>query len=91
MLVVMVSHAPSRDLYEKVAAEAHIDEQRPDGLIVHTASELADGSVRIVDVWESARHVEEFESDRLMPAFQAVGAPVGPPQRQITEPFSIIR
>jgi hypothetical protein len=91
MPIVMVSHAPSRDLYERVAAEAHIDAERPEGLIVHTASEIADGTVRIVDVWESEEHVEEFERTRLAPAFQAVGAPGGPPQRDITEPFSIIR
>ena len=61
MPIVMVSHAPSRDLYEQVAAEAHIDADRPQGLIIHTASETADGRVRIVDVWESEQHVEEFE------------------------------
>jgi len=91
MPIVMVSHAPSRDLYEQVAAEAHIDAERPDGLIIHTASETADGTVRIVDVWESAQHVEEFERTRLMAAFEAIGAPGGPPQREITEPFNIIR
>jgi hypothetical protein len=91
MPIVMVSHAPSRDLYEQVAAEAHIDEERPDGLIIHTASETGDGTVRIVDVWESEQHVDEFERARLIPAFEAVGAPGGPPPREITEPFHIIR
>jgi hypothetical protein len=91
MPIVMVSHVPSRDLYERVAAEAHIDAERPEGLIVHTASEIVDGTVRIVDVWESEAHVDEFERTRLLPAFQAVGAPGDPPQRDITEPFSIIR
>jgi hypothetical protein len=93
MSIVMVSHAPSRDLYEQVAAEAHIDVERPDGLIIHTASETADGTVRIVDVWESQQHVDAFERTRLIliPAFEAIGAPGGPPQREITEPFNIIR
>jgi quinol monooxygenase YgiN len=91
MPIVMVSHAPSRDLYERVAAEAHINTERPDGLIVHTASETADGTVRIVDLWESQAHVDEFERTHLIPAFEAVGALAGPPQREITEPFNIIR
>jgi hypothetical protein len=91
MPIVMVSHAPSRDLYERVAARAHIDAERPDGLIVHTASETADGTVRIVDVWESQADVDEFERTRLIPAFAAVGAPGSPPQRELTEPFHIIR
>lgn len=90
MPIVMVSHAPSRDLYEQVAAEAHIDAE-PDGLIIHTASETGDGTVRIVDVWESEQHVDEFERARLIPAFEAVGAPGGPPPHEITEPFHIIR
>lgn len=91
MPIVMVSNAPSRALYEQVAAEAHIDAERPDGLIIHTASETGDGSVRIVDVWESQQHVDDFERTRLIPAFEAIGAPGGPPQREITEPFNIIR
>jgi hypothetical protein len=75
MPIVMVSHAPSRDLSEQVAAEAHTDAERPDGLIIHTASETADATVRIVDVWESQQHVDEFERTRLVPAFEAIGAP----------------
>jgi hypothetical protein len=66
MPIMMISHAPSRGLYEQVAAEAHIDTQRPDGLIIHTASETPDGTVRIVDVWESQQHVDEFERTRLV-------------------------
>jgi hypothetical protein len=50
------------------AAEAHIDAERPDGLIIHGASETADGTVRTVDVWESQQHVDEFERTRLAPA-----------------------
>jgi quinol monooxygenase YgiN len=91
MPIVMISHAPSRELYEKVAAEAHIAAERPPGLVIHTASEMPDGSVRIVDVWESQEHVDEFERTQLMPAFAAVGAPVGPPEREVTEPFHVIR
>jgi len=30
---------------------------------------VVNDTVRIVDVWESAEHLEEFERDRLMPAF----------------------
>jgi hypothetical protein len=91
MPIVMISHAPSRELYETVAAQAHIDAERPAGLIVHTATEMPDGRVRIVDVWESQERVDEFERTRLAPAFAAVGAEGGPPQREVTEPFHVIR
>ncbi len=91
MPIVFISQAPSRELYEQVAAETHVDAERPAGLVVHTASELADGSVRIIDVWESQEDVDAFERDRLGPAFAAVGAPTGPPQREVIEPFHVIR
>jgi hypothetical protein len=64
MPIVMISHAPSRELHGRVAADAHTDRDRPSGLVVHTASEMPDGSVRIVDVWESQEHVDEFERAR---------------------------
>jgi hypothetical protein len=91
MPVVLISHAPSRALYERVAAEAHVGDERPAGLIIHTASEMPDGSVRIVDIWESQAQVEEFERARLAPALAAIGAPSGPPERDMTEPFHVIR
>ena len=91
MPLVLISHAPSRELYERVAAEAHVESDPPQGCIVHTASELADGTVRIVDVWESQAHVDEFERTRLAAAFAAVGVPSGPPQPEITEAFHILR
>ena len=52
---------------------------------------MPDGSVRIVDVWESEDRVDEFERARLIPAFAAVGALTGPPQRDVSEPFHLIR
>jgi hypothetical protein len=91
MPVVLMSNAPSRELYEAVAAKAQVDSDRPEGLIVHTATEMADGSVRIVDVWESMVDVDEFERRMLAPALEAVGAPVGPPQRELCQPFHVIR
>lgn len=91
MPIVMISHSSSRELYERVAAEAHVDAERPSGLVIHTASEMPDGSVRIVDVWESEDRVDEFERARLIPAFAAVGALTGPPQRDVSEPFHLIR
>ena len=91
MTVVLISRAPSRELYERVAAETHVDAKRPAGLVVHTASDLVDGSVRIIGIRESQEDVDAFERDRLGPAFVAVGAPTGPPQREVVEPSHVIR
>lgn len=73
MPVVQVSHAPSRAEYEKVSEHLALGDERPEGLIVHAASETAAGEVEIVDVWESAEALQRFAQERLFPAFEAAG------------------
>jgi len=73
MTVLMVSTAPDRPSYDKVAGIVDLVADRPAGLVLHAASELPDGSVQIVDVWESAEHAEAFGRDRIFPAFAAAG------------------
>jgi hypothetical protein len=59
----------------------------PEGLIVHTATPMEGGGVRVMDVWESQEQLERFEAERIMPAAREVwGEPSGgPPRREITE------
>jgi hypothetical protein len=73
MPIVSISTAPSRELYEQVTKEADLAGNRPDGLVLHAASELPGGEVQIVDVWGSAAAHEAFGRSRLFPAFAAVG------------------
>ncbi len=93
MPAVMVSASPSRELYDRVDSELKLSESRPDGLIVHAASETSDGTVEIVDVWESVEAMRRFQEDRLFPAFQAAGVmelvqQAGPPTPR--EPFHYV-
>ena len=55
---------------------------------MHTASEV-DGKVRIVDVWESQQHIDEFFQTKLRPAFERLGIQSDPPE--VTETFWIER
>ena len=74
MPVVIVSYAPSRELYDAVSSRLGLaDGEHPDGRILHAASETEDGRVEIVDVYESAAAATAFESERLFPAFKAAG------------------
>ena len=73
MPIVMVTTAPSRDLYEQVTKLVDLAAERPTGLILHAASELAGGEVQIVDVWESDGARMAFGETRLFPAFEAAG------------------
>jgi hypothetical protein len=93
--IVLISTAPSRAMYD--AAGAEVGSVLPAGLIVHTASENADGSVRIIDFWESREAAEAFGRDVLEPIIsrqlEAAGMPADPPgpEPEYLEPFSVMR
>ena len=86
MAVVLISWAPSRDAYH--AVDDAVGRTAPPGCIVHTASEV-DGKVRVVDVWESQQHINEFFQSTLGPAFEKLGVEMDRPE--LTETFSIER
>lgn len=89
MAVVFFTQAPSRAVYEQVSGIID-DGSKPEGLIVHTATEQADGTVKIVDVWESVEANEAF-GQKLMGAFAQVGVdPSGGPEPEYLHPFHVI-
>lgn len=73
MPVVQVAYAPSRENYEKVAALVRLADDRPNGLILHTAHELPDGRVQIVDVYDSSEALHAVGEERVIPAFASAG------------------
>lgn len=93
--VVVIGHAPSRAMYQAVGDV--MDGGAPAGLVVRTATEEADGTVRIVDVWESRDASDAFERDLLNPAIEKVMADSpaedapDSPQVEYLEPFEVIR
>ena len=71
------------DQYDKV--NDVIEEDTPDGLIVHSAVD-AGGTMKIVDIWESADKFGAFAEGRLGPEVAAVlGEGASPPTPQIEE------
>jgi hypothetical protein len=70
MIVTMPEGVPI-SMLDDVAREMDVDNNPPDGLIVHTHSEVG-GRVQVVDVWESAEAHQRFEADRLGPAMVKV-------------------
>lgn len=79
------------DIVKKVTDENRADP--PEGLIVHTASQVGD-KIRIIDVWESRAALERFQ-DRLRAAIDAVAQREGlqvrvPPIEEVLEVFDMV-
>jgi hypothetical protein len=66
--------------YEKVNEK--IGDALPDGLILHSASDLGGGRWKLVDIWESADDFQNFVQNTLIPAI----AEVDPDAPQAPEP-----
>jgi hypothetical protein len=75
------------EIYDAVNARMGIEHTPPEGLLMHSAG-LVDGTLQIVDVWESEEHARRFDSERLTPAVEAVvgspGAGTPPPAPEAT-------
>ena len=80
--------------YEQVARAVRVDENPPDGLIIHAAGE-ENGKWLSVDVWESEADYQRFREERLMPAVrQVMGdemADAGPPPQESFEAKHVVK
>jgi hypothetical protein len=56
--------------YDKVNEK--IGDTPEPGLIVHTGTDLGNGKMRVVDVWESAQDFQNFVQNKLIPAIAEV-------------------
>ena len=84
-----------RKVIEEVSAGMRAHEDPPEGLIVHVATETANG-VHVVDIWESKEAFEKFNADRLTPAMQKAIVERniqlgGPPEQTFEEVFDVVR
>jgi quinol monooxygenase YgiN len=73
-LLLKFENAP-RESYDEVMELLGIDPKRskgnwPPGLLSHTAGHTADGTLVVMDVWESEAALDHFIHDRLGAALQ---------------------
>lgn len=92
MAHLLISTAPSRELYDSVRGVFDPAEMRGEGLLLHAASVLESGEVRIVDVYDSA---EAFETagQRVRAAFASAGVEAvveARPAPEISETFELV-
>ena len=85
------------EMIEAVTNEMDVRTLPPDGLIIHTAVDMGDGRLTIIDVWESQEDFEKFGESRLGPAFATVAGRMGidmsqapQPETQVLEVLSIV-
>jgi hypothetical protein len=79
MAVAMIVDNPegSQEIYDTVREKIGLD--RPAGGIFHAAGPSPNGGWRVIEVWQSKEDAQRFVKERLLPAFEAVGAPLPPP------------
>lgn len=78
--IIRITQPPmlDRETYDAVNAKVGVDENPPEGLLMHSAGEV-DGRFQIVDVWESAEHAERFDAERLGAGIREVIGGTGRP------------
>jgi hypothetical protein len=62
----------TQEQYDQVMQRLELDEHPPEGGMFHLAGP-ADGTWRVVDVWESPEQFQAFSENRLMGITQEVG------------------
>ena len=74
MAVVVVNEIPqgNQTVYDEVSARVTPNDQLPEGCQVHIAGPLERGW-RVITVWDSEEHFQQFRSDKLIPALKEVG------------------
>lgn len=86
MAVVVVGNIPNgtKEMYEAVNDKVMPGRELPEGCQAHIAGPV-DGGWRVITVWDAAEDFHRFRDERLMPAFQELGAGPGGPEVDIGE------
>jgi hypothetical protein len=79
VVVIQEFEAPLEE-YEQVNEK--LGDAAPEGLILHTVSDLGGDKWKLVDVWESPENFQSFVQNQLIPAI----AEVNPDAPQAPEP-----
>jgi hypothetical protein len=79
---------PNSSDNDEVETKLDLDNNPPDGLLIHTAAAVGDG-IRVIDVWESADKFNAFNEGTLGPiVIEVMGEPPADaptPEPEITE------
>jgi hypothetical protein len=82
-VLITMEFEATADQYDKVR-EVDGPEGAPDGMIAHSVVDKG-GTLKVVDIWESAEKFGAFAEGRLGPAFAEVMGEGGRPEPEIEE------
>lgn len=63
--------------YDKIRQLVDLDNEKPEGAVVHIASSDSK-ALRITDVWESEKELNNYVQNRLMPKIVEIGIKTKP-------------
>ena len=76
------------EMLDEVSEDMGVHSNPPEGMIVHVHF-TENGRAQVVDVWESAEHLDQFRQSRLMPSIMKVtsarGVQMAQPETTLTE------
>ncbi len=86
MAVVMSMEWPgvTPEEYDRVVELLDLETSPADGGLFHVAG-FEGGALRVVDIWESPEHFEQFRDTRLLRAVQEAGLERGQPNVRVYE------
>jgi hypothetical protein len=85
LLIEFSGEGMNEENYRAVNDRVNPDDNRPEGLVFHSAGPGPEGGWRVLDVWESRAAFDRFQQEQLFPALgEILGDQLGTPP-QITE------
>lgn len=73
----IIETGASPEQYERIRSKLGIDEAPPPGGLIHIAAKGDDGTIRIIEVWETREHAEEW-GDKVRAVRQDLGVADAP-------------
>ena len=75
ILAIFKGKGFTKEMYEQARKEVDWEHKKAAGAIFHAAAFDDDGTLHVVDVWDSKESMDTFFKDRLAPAFEKLSIP----------------
>ena len=66
----------TKEKYEELRKEVGWEQDRPNGVVIHTAGLDSSGIIHVADIWESEQDFNNFFNSRLKPVMEKINLPI---------------